>query len=235
MAGKITPGKTKTYKPEIMTCPFCGHKLAYKYTVSNKVIQFTSGHYIRVKNLGYACPSCEHSDKVYFSQTANKFCVKGYTYSAKIIAMIYYYKEANYSRDQICDLLWGIGIEISDRNVDMIYQKYKLNFDIDYEANIISHYEAMMKEYKEVRLSIDHISVEDTMFLSVKDFFTGEQIGLHQFKGLNDPVFLSLVEKYLDHKYPITYIVTVRPIFEFYTILQKYAKKDTKFIAYYKY
>ena len=68
----------KVYKPEILSCPKCKSKLAYCYTVSNKLVYFTSGKRIRIKNLGYKCPACE-DDAVYVSQTANKLCFKGYS------------------------------------------------------------------------------------------------------------------------------------------------------------
>ena len=48
----------KVYKPEILECPKCNSKLKYCYTISNKVIQFTSSKAFRIKNLGYKCPNC---------------------------------------------------------------------------------------------------------------------------------------------------------------------------------
>ena len=69
----------KVYKPEILACPICKSKLAYCYTISNKLVYFTSGKRMRIKNLGYKCPNCE-DDTVYVSQTANKLCFKGYSY-----------------------------------------------------------------------------------------------------------------------------------------------------------
>ena len=76
---------TKVYKPEVSRCPLCGSKLKYRYTVSNKVIQFYNGHYTRVKNLGYSCTNelCKDNSVIYTSQTASKLCIKGYTYSSR--------------------------------------------------------------------------------------------------------------------------------------------------------
>ena len=113
---KLETKVVKIYKPEILLCPKCKEKLKYTYTVSNKVVQFTSGKAVRIKNMGYLCKNCNDGN-VYFSQTATKLCFKGYTYSAKTVCMIDYYKNQGLSRDAICDILTQKGFYISDRNV----------------------------------------------------------------------------------------------------------------------
>ena len=65
---KINAKAVKVYKPEILTCPKCGNNLKYVYTISNRVVQFSSGKAFRIKNLGYKCSLC--NDNVYFSLTA---------------------------------------------------------------------------------------------------------------------------------------------------------------------
>ena len=78
---KVKAKAVKIYKPEIMLCPRCKNSLKYVYTVSNRVVQFSSGKIFRIKNMGYKCPNC--NDNVFFSLTALKLAFKGYTYSAK--------------------------------------------------------------------------------------------------------------------------------------------------------
>ena len=68
MGKKVVETAVKIYKPEILACPFCNSALKYKYTISNKVVQFTSGKIFRIKNLGYGCLNCNDSN-IYFSQT----------------------------------------------------------------------------------------------------------------------------------------------------------------------
>ncbi len=230
--------KTKIYKPEITHCPLCGTKLMYRYTVSNKVIQFYDGGSSRVKNLGYSCsnPDCTHPEIIYTSQTASKLCIKGYTYSAKVLATISYYKQKHMSRDEICDKLVEQGIEISDRNIDIIYEKYKEKLEMDYKKNIDVEYNYMMREYGQIMISIDAISIDDgkAKLVSVRNFFTSNQIGLHLFeeKSPNDYDFL---DEYLDKKWNITVIATVRRITGFFPEVEKRAKADVKYIHYLKY
>lgn len=235
LVNKIEAKKTYTFKPEIMECPFCGGHLSYRYTLSNKVIQFSDGSYIRVKNLGYGCNHCSHDSIVYSSATASKMCIKGYTYSRRVIDMIYYYKEKHYSRDAICDVLWGQGLEISDRNVDAIYNKYYKVFDVDYDSILEMNYEQMMKEFQEIRISIDFIRVEDTRFIHIRNYFTNEQIGNFVVGEITDPKIYTILSKYLDNKYLITYVITIRPMFDFYKIIKNIAPETTNIISYYKY
>ena len=75
---------TKNYKPEIISCPKCNRQLKYCYSVSSKTVIFSNGKKVFVRNLGYKCPNC-NDDKVYFSQTATKFTLKGIKYSMKIL------------------------------------------------------------------------------------------------------------------------------------------------------
>ncbi len=225
----------RSYKPEILTCPFCKGKLSYKHTVSNKVIQFYDGKHIRVKNLGYGCQkeTCTNKDHVYFSQTASKMCIKGYTYSSKVIATIYGYKQKHYSREKICDLLADNNIEISARNIDNIYNKMKKQINTDYEQIINSSYEKMMNEFNEIRISIDFISVFDNSMISIRDSFFNEQIGLYFFKKTETELIEKTIKRYIDNK-NITYITTVRNIMPSYQYIKKHVNENTKIIAFIK-
>lgn len=233
---KVNDGITRVYKPEISRCLFCDSKLMYRYTVSNKVIQFSGGNCSRVKNLGYSCsnPDCPHPQIIYTSLTAAKLCIKGYTYSAKVLATISYYKRKHLSRDEICDKLVEAGIEISDRNIDIIYDKYKEKLDMDYKSNIEVEYNYMLREYGKIFLSIDAITIEDNAKLvSVRNFFTGNQIGLHLFDETCDSDY-DFLNDYLDND-NIGIIATVRKQTGFFPKLEKRIRGDVKFIHYLKY
>ncbi len=236
MGKKIEEIASKIYKPEILICPVCGGTLKYRYTVSNKVVQFTSGKYFRIKNLGYGCPNCNDSN-IYFSQTANKLCFKGYTYSAKIVCMIAYYKSKHLGREGICDILASKGIEISDRNIDILYKKYNEIVNQDYDKTIFESYRHMMEKYNEIRLSIDLITVNEKYFVIMYDYFTSEKLALWEFQGLSDSSFESTLSKYLNKDLKITVIASIRNTKEgkFLPVLKKLVPNDTKFIAYTKF
>ena len=231
---KIKEAGCKIYKPEILICPICKSKLKYCYTLSNKVIQFSSGRIIRIKNLGYKCPLC--NDTVYFSQAANKFAFKGYTYSAKIACYIAYYKELHYGRESICDILSNKGIEISDRNIDIIYKKFISYLNMDYDLKIKEAYKNMLDKYNEIRLSIDYITIENKNYVIMYDFFTGDILMIIDFNGLNDPKMNNILQKYINDEYNITTIFTVRSfVSSFQPYLKSIAPKRCKFYAFAKF
>lgn len=236
MGKKIEELAAKIYKPEILTCPFCGSGLKYKYTVSNKVVQFTSGKYYRIKNLGYGCLTCNDGN-IYFSQTANKLCFKGYTYSAKIVCMIAYYKQKHLGRERICDILASKGVEISDRNIDILYGKYQEIFNQDYDKIIWAAYHAMTEKYHEIRLSVDLITINECRYVILYDFFTSAKLGLWVFQGLEDPRFIETLSKYIRPDLKISVIVSVRNTKDgkFLPALKKLASPSARFIAFNKF
>ena len=236
MGKKIEEIAAKIYKPEILSCPFCGGPLKYRYTVSNKVVQFTSGKIFRIKNLGYGCNVCNDSH-IYFSQTANKLCFKGYTYSAKIVCMIAYYKAKHLGREGICDILASKGIEISDRNIDILYGKYNEIITQDYDKRITESYQRMMDIFHEIQLSIDLITINEISYVIMYDYFTSEKLALWEFQGLTDPKLVSTLSRYLKPDLRITVIASVRNTKEgkFLPILKKMVSADTRFIAFNKF
>lgn len=232
---KIEEIASKIYKPEILNCPFCGASLKYKYTVSNKVVQFTSGKYFRIKNLGYGCINCLNH-KVYFSQTANKLAFKGYTYSSKIVCMIAYYKRQHLGREAICDILASKGIEISDRNIDILYKKFQEVYQQDYDTIIKESFQNMLDTYKEIRVSIDVIAVNEYVHILVYDYFTSKLLALWIFDGITDENIRIMLSKYIYPKQKITVIATIRNTKDnrFIPILKDLAPK-AKLIAFNKF
>ncbi len=225
----------KIYKPEIEVCPFCGAKLKYKYAVSNKIIQFSHGEKRIIKNLGYACPNdeCIHKDLIYTSQTASKLCVKGYTYSTKVLATIMYYKMIHKSRDKILNILSNDNIDISDRNIDIIYKKLKKLYEMDYKENIKETYKSMIDTYGKIMLSIDSIMLPNSYrVISIKSFYTSEYIGIHILKIKEDKDY-DFLDDYLKG-YDISLIVTVRPGGQVYPQIKKRVKSGCKITSYIK-
>ena len=231
---KLKENLCKSYKPEVNLCPICKSKLVYKHAVSNKVIQFSNARFIRIKNLGYACPNCEQKH-IYFSQTANKLAFKGSTYSAKVACMIDYYKKNNYGREEICDILTSKGIIISNRNVDIIYKKLELIFSQDHDAFIKAAYQRMLDEFKEIRISIDLITINEKYYVILYDYFTSEKLALWCFDSLDDPMLEKCLELYVNSKLGITMVVTIRNVSRFYSMVKKNLSTSTKVISFEKF
>lgn len=225
---------SKYYKPELLNCAKCGTKLIYRHAVSNKLIYFTNGKRIQIHNLGYSCPNCK-DDVIYFSQTANKFAVKGYTYSSKIFCTIAKLKEKKMGREEICDYFYAKGIEISDRNVDKIYNKYLELLQLDYAKRIPNAYKTMMETYGQIRLSIDLITVCGSYFIIFYDYFTSEMLAFLRFESLDDSKLFTFLSTYLNSDFNIAIIISIRKDAMFIPLLKKFCPKTTKFLAYNKF
>ncbi len=221
----------KNYKPEILICPKCNKKLVYAYASSAKLITFTQGRQYFVKNLAYKCPCCDH---LYVSQTATKFAFKGIRYSAKVCFMIYYYKKSAYSRERICDMLSLNNIFISDRNIDNIYNLFKHYLSIDYLAIIDKEYQETLNEYHDLKISIDLISYNKNRLIIIRNYFTSKIIGFYHFESIDDPQIKQILSAYINEKYNISTIISIRKDDIFIPLLKKLAGPKTKFLSYLK-
>lgn len=228
--------KTKVYKPEISFCPLCHSKLKYRYTVSNKVITFTNGKDRRIKNLGYSCtnPNCLDNSVIYTSQTAVKLCIKGYTYSSKILAEIAIMKHRHMSREQICNRLALSGIEISDRNIDIINLKYDKYVSSNYHKRILTEYENMNNKYQQVRISIDCLRFDGDRIITIRNSFTNDIIGIHIINRDNLERQKEVLKEYINHP-EVKEITTTRPMTDFFQLVKSLLDHDVLFYHYEKF
>ncbi len=224
----------KTYKPEYIYCPICGTKLVYRHAISKKMIYFSSGKHIRIINLGYTCPSCK-DDTIYFSQTANKFAWTGYTYSVKIMCMIAKLREAHKSREEICDFLFSKNIEISDRNVDMLYHKFLKVRNLDYHATILSAIQQMQEKFHQIAFSIDAITVNKSIFIMVYNYFTGDILAMEEFPSWQDEGLKEFLSYFLKKDLNITFIASIRKDAFLIPLIKKLCPSTTKIITFNKF
>lgn len=225
---------SKYYKPEILSCPKCKSKLIYRYAISKRTIYYSNGRQSKIHNLAYSCPECK-DDRLYSSQTANKIAFRGYTYSNKVICMIAKLKNNHKTREEICDYCYTKGINISDRNVDNLYKKYLECITIDEQSNIIEAYDAMIREFGQIRLSIDLITIENSIFVMIYDYFNLNLLGFKEFQGVNDPSLEPYLKKFLSPDLNITVIASIRKDAVFIPLLKSLCPAKTKFIAFVKY
>lgn len=223
---------TKSYKPEILSCPYCNSRLKYCYTVSSKNIYFSSGRNFIVKNLGYKCPVC--NDEVYFSQTATKFAPKGCMYSMKLVFMIYFYRSIGYSREKVCYDLEEKGIKISERTIDILYNKFKDLIQRDYEELKKAAYKRMLEKYQAVNLSIDQISLNKKRLIIIRDYYTAEILGAKIFYPQEEAKIELYLANYLTKNLNFGIIATIRKEDFLHPLMKKMVKSETKFISYLK-
>lgn len=221
---------TKVYKPELLTCPFCNSKLIYKHTVSNKIIQFSSGKKFHIRNLGYGCPNC-NDGRIYSSSTAAKMAFKGYTYSTKLIGSILYSKEIGLSRYSIASNLLKANIIISDRNVDNIYNHFQKYLDINYDDIIDREYNEMISEYNRICISIDMVGVSYKIgegnlarIICIRNYFNNNVLGFYMLDFVDEKTDeleeKRILDKYLNNP-KIKYVITIRRIFPFYRLIKQ--------------
>ncbi len=225
---------SKYYKPEVLTCPKCKSKLIYRYAISKKTVCYSNGKKSKIHNLAYSCPNCKDSN-LYSSQTANKIAFRGYTYSNKVICMIAKLKNNHMSREEICDYCYTKGISISDRNVDNLYKKYIECRDIDTNEKILKAYERMMLTFGQIRLSVDLITIEDSSFVIIYDYFELELLGFREFHGLDDPDLAPYLKLFMSPNLNITLIASIRKDSIFIPLLKSLCPAKTKFVPFVKY
>ena len=223
----------KVYKPEILTCPICNSKLVYCYTVSNKNVYFLNGKNIRIKNLGYKCSSCD-DETTHVSQSASRYCFKGYSYTVKVVSAIAILKEQGKSRDYICDYLYNKGVEISDRNVGNLYLKFNELMNLDYVKVINEAYDNMMNKYNQIRLTINMVKVLDENVVFVFDSFTSEVLAIKRFKENKEDAMQEFFSTFLNKDLNISHIFTIRRDQLLHPVLRGLCPKNTKFIPFVK-
>lgn len=233
MNKKLKERSCKIYKPEIMSCPFCDTKLIYKHALSNKIVQFSNGRYIRIKNLGYYCPNC-NDDNIYFSQTANKLSFKGATYSSKVICSIDYYKSKGLGREEIADIFNDKNIIISSRNIDILDKKIKEYINQDYDYIINEAYNNMLNKFKEIRICLDLVTINEIIYVILYDYFTSEKLAIWKFNGLDDPKLEIMLTKYIKNN-NLKHIVTIRNVSKFFPIVKSIAPKKCKISSFEKF
>ena len=231
---KINSIHTKIYNPEINICPKCKNKLKYAYTVSFKTIQFTSGKKIKIKNMGYSCPYC-NDNFIYPSLTASKLAYKGLTYSCKALCFIDYLKKKGLSRETIEDELEKMGILVTSRNVDFLYNKFLSYYDKELYSSFDEAYKEMIKDFNEIRLSIDLITIKEKLYILFYNGFNGQIINKYITESFEDEEFLSLLKKILNND-KLKYVISVRGnVSPFVSVLKSVSKSNIKFISYLKF
>ena len=231
---KINAIHTKIYKPEILTCPKCKKNLKYAYTISFKTIQFTSGKKIKIKNMGYLCPYC-NDNIIYPSLTASKLAYKGLTYSCKTLCYIDYWKNKGLSREIIADEFEKMGVIVTSRNIDFLYEKFKSYYDNDLKSSFDNAFKEMINNFNEIRLSIDLITIKEKYYILFYNGFNGNIINKYVSESFEEEGLLNLLKEVLNNK-KLRYVISVRGnVSPFISVMKGISKSNIKYISYTKF
>jgi len=116
------------HHPEFRFCPHCGGPLrAQPYYRWRKTIQCLHGA-VHVASQARECgnPRCEHQGQPYTSAAAQMVAVPECTYGLDVIVQIGWWRGREcLSRAQIRSRLGQRGVQISERQVDYLYARYR--------------------------------------------------------------------------------------------------------------
>jgi hypothetical protein len=116
------------HHPEFRFCPHCGGLLrAQPYYRWRKTIQCLDGA-VHVASQARECgnPRCEHQGQPYTSVAAQMVALPECTYGLDVIVQIGWWRDREHlSRVQIRSRLRQHGVQISERQVDYLYDRYQ--------------------------------------------------------------------------------------------------------------
>ena len=119
----------KIYKPEPMECGECGTPLALqRHYQWRKRVQHLSGA-VYVASQGGICsnPECSRKDEIVTSQEAQRLTLPECTYGLDVIAQIGWWRDREHmDRATIHSRLSGMGVQLSERQVDYLYNRYQI-------------------------------------------------------------------------------------------------------------
>lgn len=169
---RLVAKERKYYRPEIQYCPHCQTKLAYCHSVSNKLVVTLKGVF-QIINMWYRCPNPDCSSRtVYRTAEAERFSMKHTTYGMDVIAWVGQLRfQEHKTRSEIAELLRERGIPTSERNVQMLYERYTLLLRASAESHAKEVLQQVTREHGGIILSIDGVQPEkgnETLISCVK-------------------------------------------------------------------
>lgn len=195
------------YKPEITTCPICGEKLVYRHCVSNKIVMTLSGAY-QIINLGYGCPdkNCKGYDVVYSSEEAFHQSLWYTRYGMDVFAFIGEQRFCNHkTRMEIAEELKQYNVQMTDREVEKMYEKYEQLLKTDSTERQNETYQTCKVRYGGIVLSLDGIQPakgNETLYV-LREVLSGKVIASISMKNGSSKELKEALESYVDTDVPI--------------------------------
>lgn len=119
----------KIYKPEPMECGACGTALELqRHYQWRKTVQHLSGA-VYIASQGGKCtnPECGRQDEIVTAPEAQRLTLPECTYGLDVIAQIGWWRDREHmDRATIHSRLSGMGVQLSERQVDYLYNRYQI-------------------------------------------------------------------------------------------------------------
>lgn len=156
---EINSDETLTYKPEIEGCPGCGEPLEYHHSISKKIVYTLTGTY-KIINLGYSCAneSCVAYNTIITSEEAAHMSLWYSRYGMDVFAFVGEQRFKNHkTRLEIANDLHEFKIEISDCEVEKLYEKYEHLLQMDSHSKREQTYQSCKEKFGGIVLSMDGV------------------------------------------------------------------------------
>lgn len=208
---RLVAKERKYYRPEIQHCPHCQTKLAYCHTVSNKLVATLKGVF-QIVNMGYRCPNPDCSSRtVYRSAEAERFSMKHTTYGMDVIAWVGQLRfQEHKTRSEIAELLRERGIPTSERNVQMLYERYTLLLRASAESHAKEVLQQVTREHGGIILSIDGVQPEkgnETLYI-LREVLSGTILAAKNIKSSATQDLMEFIRPVLKLGFPLLGIVS---------------------------
>jgi hypothetical protein len=150
------------YKTEIEHCPHCQERLErQRHYQWRKTVQqlegavFVASHASECQN-----PGCEYQGRVYVPVKAQRVTLPGCSYGLDIIAQIGWWRQKEHlERSQIHQCLRATGVQISEREVDYLYERYEILLGC-VEQLKVSDLAKIVQEYGGLVIDLDGLAPE---------------------------------------------------------------------------
>ena len=97
-------------------------------------------------------------------------------------------------------------------------------------------YKNMLDKFKEIRICLDLITVNEKSYVLMYDYFVGNIIAIWKFNGMDDPNLIDTLSIYIKDREDISTIFSVRGyVSKFVPIIKSIISKKTKVYSFLKF
>jgi len=209
---RIVPEKTIYFRPEVTECPHCESKLVRSHAAWKKKVATLEG-VIFAWNMAYRCsnPFCSQPSALYRSAEAEKLCMKFTTYGFDVLCLVGELRfKQHMTRQEIADELNRRGVKTTDRNAQMLYERYLTLLSASIDQHVCEVLKDVSKQNGGLMLSMDGVQPEkgnETLYV-VREIFSGTVLAAKNMKSGSSEELQELIRPILKLGHPIIGIVS---------------------------